>query len=108
VEYDQKSVGAVLLMLALTFLIVGFDAVPGSASSPKAGKSQSVKLSTTTKVSPKDMKYDLVKATYSKNNITIHYPQISNLSDSAKQKKLNDILKNSALKRLNITKNGLP
>lgn len=59
------------------------------------------KLSITNTVSLKDMKYDLVKETYSKNKITIHYPQISNLSDKAKQKKLNDILKKDALKQLN-------
>ena len=58
-------------------------------------------LRTTNTVNQKNMKYDLVKETYSKNKITINYPQISNLSDSAKQKKMNDILKNDALKRLN-------
>lgn len=45
--------------------------------------------------------YTLVKETYSKGNITIQYPQLSNLSDSTLQKKLNDVLKNDALKPLN-------
>lgn len=59
------------------------------------------KLPISSTVSQKDMNYDLVKETYSKNKITIHYPQISNLSDSANQNKLNEILKNDALKQLN-------
>lgn len=58
-------------------------------------------LCITTTVSQKNMKYDLVKETYSNNKITINYPQILNLSDSVKQKKMNNILKNDALKQLN-------
>lgn len=104
-EYQKKLIGAVLLTLAFAFLLAGCGTVTGSASStesmpPAGNQPQPAMLSATSTESSQDTNYDLVKETYSKNKIIIQYPQISNLSDSAKQKKLNDILKNNALKRL--------
>ncbi|QHI71700.1 PdaC/SigV domain-containing protein [Aminipila terrae] len=103
-KYNKKTV-SVLLTLMLAFLIVGANTVPGVANSlkgkPSGDKSQSVKVSGANKQSQKSIKYNLVKQTFSKNKITIRYPQITNLGDNPKQKNLNDILKNDALKRLN-------
>lgn len=42
--------------------------------------------------------YDIVKETYINKNIKINYPQIGNLSDSVKQKKVNELIKNEAIK----------
>ncbi|EHS55121.1 hypothetical protein WG8_4921 [Paenibacillus sp. Aloe-11] len=44
--------------------------------------------------------YELIQEKYSKNGIDIKYPQITKLEDAAKQKSLNQILKNEALKGL--------
>ena len=42
-------------------------------------------------------KYDITEVTYTDNNININYPQISNLSDSEKQDRINELIKTEAL-----------
>ncbi|AET57869.1 hypothetical protein HPL003_05520 [Paenibacillus terrae HPL-003] len=44
--------------------------------------------------------YELIQEKYSENGIVIKYPQITKLEDAEKQKSLNQILKNEALKGL--------
>ncbi|RBW68432.1 hypothetical protein [Bacillus taeanensis] len=48
-----------------------------------------------------DMEYELTKKIYKENNITISYPQISNLADEAKQTEINDLLFIEAYKVMN-------
>jgi hypothetical protein len=43
------------------------------------------------------LKYQLIKNTYKTKNITVNYPQITNLGNDSKQKVLNEIIKNDAL-----------
>jgi len=43
-------------------------------------------------------KYDIVKETFTNDKIIINYPQISNLNDDDKQKKINELIKVEALK----------
>lgn len=43
-------------------------------------------------------KYDIVKETFINDKIIINYPQISNLNDEDKQKKINELIKVEALK----------
>ena len=45
--------------------------------------------------------YEIRKETYIDKDIKINYPQITNLNDSDKQKMVNDLIKNEALKVLN-------
>ena len=56
--------------------------------------------------SSKSMTYKLVKNVYSNKKLTVNYPQITNLSDSTKQKSINEIIKNEALKVLNYYKDS--
>ena len=49
----------------------------------------------------KSMDYDINKTTYTNKQITINYPQITNLSDSSKQKKINELIKTQGLSILN-------
>lgn len=52
-------------------------------------------------VSSNGMTDEITKESYTDNDIKINYPQIKNLSDSNKQKIVNKIIKNEALKGLN-------
>lgn len=45
-----------------------------------------------------EVNYEIAKETYTDKNITINYPQITNLNDTSKQKKINEIIKNDILK----------
>lgn len=51
--------------------------------------------------------YDIVKATYADKDININYPQISNLSDSDKQERINKLIKTQALEVLEDYKDGI-
>lgn len=56
------------------------------------------------------MTYEIIKGSYINKDIKINYPQITNLSDANKQKIINNIIKNEALKVLNYyseTESGL-
>lgn len=57
-------------------------------------------------LSSTSISYELVKAVYNNENVTINYPQITNLIDKDKQKLINDVLKNEALKVLNYYKDS--
>ncbi|MDQ0483000.1 hypothetical protein [Guptibacillus hwajinpoensis] len=46
-------------------------------------------------------RYDLTKEQFTENGVSINYPQITGLTDSEKQKALNDLLYNEAYKVLN-------
>ena len=50
------------------------------------------------------MAYGISSANYTVKDIKINYPQITNLSDAKKQKSINEIIKNEALKVLNYYK----
>lgn len=47
------------------------------------------------------MKYQLTNQVYNNKNVTIYYPQIMNLGDSSKQKRINKIIKDDALRLFN-------
>lgn len=53
------------------------------------------------------VKYDITKATYTDKNIKINFLQISNLSDSSRQKNINELIKTSALEVLDDYKDSL-
>ena len=59
------------------------------------------------KVGTENIQYNLTKATYSDQNVKISYPQINNLSDSAKQQKINALIKSAALEVLKDYKDSL-
>lgn len=65
-------------------------------SSPKADNNTT---KTNNNATPNDNidKYTLTSKTYTSNNITITYPQINNLSDTAKADSINKLLKDAAL-----------
>jgi len=50
--------------------------------------------------------YQISKTVYTNKNITINYPQITNLGDTTKQKSINEILKSEALKVLDYYKDN--
>lgn len=51
--------------------------------------------------SPTSNPYEITKATYTKNNIKINYPQLTKSSDQHKEKTINRLVKNEAIKVLN-------
>src|SRR5665647_2397482 len=51
--------------------------------------------------------YDIVKATYADKDININYPQISNLSDSDKQERINKLIKTQAMEVLEVYKDDI-
>ena len=59
------------------------------------------------KVGTANIQYKLTKTSYSDQNVKISYPQISNLSDSSKQQKINALIKTSALEVLKDYKDSL-
>jgi len=60
------------------------------------------------KVSPViNNKYDIEKETYTNNNIIINYPQVIDTGNSDKQKKINELIKMSALKLLDDYKDDI-
>ena len=80
----------------------------GCGDKKDAVLSSSVKNSVEDKVSTfGNDKYDIAKATYTDQNIKVNYPQISNLSDSGKQKRINELIKTSALEVLDDYKDNL-
>ncbi|HWP98082.1 MAG TPA: hypothetical protein VN426_14650 [Syntrophomonadaceae bacterium] len=46
---------------------------------------------------PSADRYDITKASYTEQNIKIKYPQLSNLHDENRQKKINELIKTAAL-----------
>jgi len=56
--------------------------------------------------SPTSRTYQLVKNVYTNKKVIVNYPQITNFSDKNKQKAINSILKNEALKVLNYYKDS--
>jgi hypothetical protein len=54
--------------------------------------------SNTNQRSLKSLNYEITKESYIDKDVKINYPQITNLTDRAKQEKVNDIIKNEALK----------
>lgn len=52
-------------------------------------------------------RYDINKASYAVKNVKINYPQLSNLSDSIKQNKINELIKTSALEVLDDYKDDI-
>jgi len=69
------------------------------------GKEEIDKKNDSTKTNEQISPYKLVGETYTNNKININYPQINNLSDLEKEKKLNAIIKSEALKALSIYDN---
>jgi hypothetical protein len=51
--------------------------------------------------SPSSNPYEITKATYTENNIKINYPQLTKSSDQHKEKTINQLIKNEAIKVLN-------
>ncbi|QIZ05706.1 DUF4163 domain-containing protein [Priestia megaterium] len=51
--------------------------------------------------SPSSNPYEIKKATYTENNIKINYPQLTKSSDHPKEKTINQLIKNEAIKVLN-------
>ncbi len=63
--------------------------------------SKSKDNTTTNTVTTTDVKtYEIIKLSYTKDNMKIFYPQISKLSDSAKMTKINNLIKAESLKVL--------
>lgn len=54
---------------------------------------------------PNSKVYEIIKANYTSKEIKINYPQIINLNDINKQKKINELIKSEALKVLDYYKN---
>lgn len=93
-----KTLGIVILFCITSFALIGcktseknidhskIETVNQEAS--KASNFESTQIIS---------KYQLTKNTYKTENITVNYPQITNLGDENKQKILNEIIKNDAL-----------
>ena len=51
--------------------------------------------------SPSSNPYEITKTNYTENNIKINYPQLKKSSDQQKEKTINELIKNEAIKVLN-------
>lgn len=112
-----------LLALMLTMTLAGCSTTKDSMSNNVPPKDSKVKSATdpigatgttrTTsngvadKVGTANIQYNLTKTTYSDQNIKVSYPQINNLGDSAKQQKINALIKSAALEVLKDYKDSL-
>jgi len=85
-------------------VVMGNNSISAENSKIENNKGNENDTQNNLKVSPKSS-YKIISETYDNNKGTkISYPQISNLSDAEKQKELNEIIKNEALKGNNYYK----
>lgn len=93
--------------LCLILVILMSVTMSGCGTTNSSTTSANTAAKVADKVSTADIQFDITKATYSDQNIKINYPQITNLSDSSKQQKINTLIKTSALEVLNDYKDSL-
>ncbi len=105
-----------IVLLMMTVLMYGCGNSNSSSNSSNSSNSTTATSntnkasdtnSTSDTVTTSNAKYTIEKAIYKDKNIQINYPQISNLGDSDKQKKINEIIKTEALSGLNDYKENI-
>lgn len=83
--------------------VIGNNSISSETSVKENNKTNEKNAQNNSESSPKSS-YKIINETYNNKGIKISYPQISDFSDAKKQKELNEIIKNEALKGINYYK----
>lgn len=91
----KKNLSIIILIFSISFAFIGCKANEKSDTTDSSTKVISTQSKDSTQATTN---YQLTKNVYKVKSVTVNYPQIINLGDDDKQKAINEIIKNNALK----------